>query len=85
MSCPRELFVNVSKCVLQQAASMKGQAPSSQPQQTQPSGPGQSHIHLTQPPQLGVYRGGSLPNVNQMASTNSIDLQVSYLSTHNVT
>lgn len=31
------------------------------------------NMHLTQP-QLGVYRGGSLPNVNQ-----TIDLQVSFM------
>ena len=33
-----------------------------------------SHFFLTQP-QIGTYRGGSLPNVNQM-SNNSVDLQV---------
>ena len=32
--------------------------------------------HLAQP-NLGVYKGGSLPNVNQMATANAIDLQVS--------
>ena len=33
------------------------------------------HLQLTQP-NLGAYRGGSLPNVNQMAGGNSVDLQV---------
>ena len=35
--------------------------------------------HLAQP-NLGVYKGGSLPNVNQMATANAIDLQVSEVS-----
>jgi len=40
-----------------------------------PHGQGQ-HLTLTQPAMVH-YRGGSLPNVNQM-SNNSIDLQVNY-------
>ncbi|ELT93032.1 hypothetical protein CAPTEDRAFT_133497 [Capitella teleta] len=38
----------------------------------------QMQVHLAQP-NLGTYRGGSLPNVNQMIGSNSIDLQVNIL------
>ncbi|XP_013395514.1 CREB-regulated transcription coactivator 1-like [Lingula anatina] len=34
----------------------------------------QHHLHISHP-NLGAYRGGSLPNVNQLAGGNSIDLQ----------
>lgn len=76
MALPSDFLSFLPVSFLQPSLKLKQPSPGGPSPQTaiQPQLQAQG-IHLAQP-NLGAYRGGSLPNVNQMVGSNSIDLQV---------